>query len=172
MSHIVKCRICKQAFDTELLDKDLWTMPSKGWYYHKECYTNWKVSSTHDDEEWKLLIYDFLARDLKVSYNYHMCEAQRKKFISQNKYTNKGIYFTLKYFYELQKGEWDKGKGGIGIIPFVYKEATEYWTKLEIAKRGTMAMIEEQIKAKLDRPVRTLTKNIEKNKSKWNLDDF
>ena len=32
-----------------------------------------------------------------------ICEAQRKKFVTQNKFTNKGIYFALKYFMKLKK---------------------------------------------------------------------
>ena len=37
--HIVQCRICKEKFDTSQLIKDIdWVMPSKNWYYHKNCY--------------------------------------------------------------------------------------------------------------------------------------
>ena len=55
-----------------------------------------------EDNEWIPMIYDFLSRDLKVSYNWWLCDSQRKKFIRENKCTNKGIYFTLKYFYEIK----------------------------------------------------------------------
>lgn len=172
MSHKVKCRVCGIQFDTDTLNKEDWLMPSKNFYYHARCYNDWKVNSNHSDEEWIDLIYDFIARDLKVSYDFHMCEAQRKKYLSQNKYTNKGIYFSLKYFYELKKGDWSKGNGGIGIIPFIYKEATEYWTQLELKKQGTMSAIEKQIKEKLNRPTQTLAKKVNKKKNKWNLEDL
>ena len=155
--HIVMCRLCKKYFDTEVLEPDQWVMPSKNYYYHIQCYKDWKDTGTNKgDDDWSLLIYDFLARDLKVNYNYHMCEAQRQKFIKENKCTNKGIYFTLKYFYEIKHNSWDKSNGGIGIVPYVYKEATEYWTDQEWKKRGFMQAIEQQIFERSGRTVKKI----------------
>ena len=171
--HIVKCRICGQEFDTKTVTEgEDWIMPSKNWYYHVKCYTDWKVADTHSDEEWVDLIYDFIARDLKVSYDFFMCEAQRKKFISQNHCTNKGIYFTLKYFYEIKGGDWSKSNGGIGIIPYVYKDATAYWTELEIKRRGTLSAIEQQIRERQIRPIKEIRRAAvqAKKKEKWSLD--
>jgi hypothetical protein len=102
-----------------------------------------------------------------------MCEAQRKKFLKENRFTNKGIYFTLKYFYEIKHNAWDKGNGGIGIVPYVYKEATEYWTDQEWKKRGFLKAIEEQIFERSHRPVKKITKpTTTKPKVKYNLDDI
>ena len=53
-------------------------------YYHMKCYRDWKESTPATDEEYKAFIYDFLSRDLKVSYDYHMIEAQLKKFTKEN----------------------------------------------------------------------------------------
>ena len=113
------CRVCKIEIDKE---KDDWVMPSKNWYYHRKCYQDWKQSTPATDAEYKAFIYDFISRDLKVSYNYHMCEAQREKFVKEGK-TNKGIFFALKYFYEVKHGDWEKGHGGIGIVPFIYGDS-------------------------------------------------
>ena len=121
------------------------------------CYKDWKASSDHTDNDWILLIYDFIARDLKVPYDYYMCESQRKNFIQKNRFTNKGIYFTLKYFYEIKKGDWGKSHQGIGIVPYIYKEATEYWIQKELSKRGTIAAIEEQIRQRANQEKITLT---------------
>ena len=45
--HIVKCRICGQEFDTNTLTEgEDWIMPSKNWYYHVKCYTDWKVADS------------------------------------------------------------------------------------------------------------------------------
>lgn len=172
--HVVLCRTCGKYFDTEAIPKEDWIMPSKGWYYHTQCYNDWKKAQDPSDDDWVLYIYDFLARDLKVSYNYHMCEAQRKKFIKENKYTNKGIYFSLKYFYEIKHNSWDKGNGGIGIIPYVYKDATEYWTDIEWKKRGFMKAIEEQLAARTSRPVKTIKRPTQTTakKVKYNLDSI
>ena len=172
--HIVMCRICKKYFDTDILSPDEWIMPSKNYYYHAKCYQDWKDTTTNKaDDDWSMLIYDFLARDLKVSYNYHMCEAQRQKFIKENKCTNKGIYFTLKYFYEVKHNSWDKGNGGIGIVPYVYKEATEYWTDQEWKKHGFMQAIEQQIFERSGRAVKKIKREtIQKSKIKYDINNI
>ena len=141
------CRVCKVEIDKE---KDDWIMPSKNWYYHRKCYNDWKQSTPATDEEYRAFIYDFIARDLKVSYDYHMCKAQIDKFVKEGK-TGKGIVFTLKYFDEIKHGDWNKGHGGIGIVPFVYNEACTYWVAQERKTKGIVADIERQMRAAAER---------------------
>ena len=141
------CRICKVEIDRE---KDDWIMPSKNWYYHRKCYTDWKESTPATDEEYRAFIFDFIARDLKVPYDYHKCKAQIDKFVKEGR-TVKGIFFTLKYFYEIKKGDWNKGYGGIGIVPYVYNEACTYWTNQERKTKGIVADIERQMRAAAER---------------------
>ena len=139
---MAQCRLCKIEIDKE---KDDWVMPSRNYYYHKKCYENWKKAQPDNDEEYVDLIYDFIARDLKVAYDYWVCEAQRKKFLKE-KMTNKGILFALKYFYEVKHGVWEKGHGGIGIIPFIYTDACAYWAAQERKSKGIIAEIERQMR--------------------------
>ena len=171
MAHSVMCRVCKKYFDIDKIPREEWVMPSKNWYYHTQCYDDWKCNQNNaTDDDWSLLIYDFLARDLKVPYNYYMCEAQRQKFLKENRFTNKGIYFTLKYFYEVKHNSWDKGNGGIGIVPYAYKDATEYWTDIEWKRHGFMKAIEEQIFERSHRTVKKINKqNIKPQKAKYDL---
>ena len=68
---LVECRICKSKDidrNTQIEGVD-WIMPSRGWYYHKSCYDTWKQSTPATDEEYRAFIFDFIARDLKVSYD-------------------------------------------------------------------------------------------------------
>ena len=72
--------------------------------------------------------------------------AQIQNFI-KNGMTCKGILFTLKYYYDRNgKENWERGYGGIGIVPYCYKEATEYWTNIEMRQRGACDKVVEQIK--------------------------
>jgi len=41
----------------------------------------------------------------------------------------KGQLLTLKYFYEIKRNNIEKAHGSIGIIPFIYKEAEQYYIK-------------------------------------------
>ena len=153
---IVHCRVCKGDIDRNAdPDGNEWLMASKNYYYHKTCYESWKKGQMSNDEDYVDLIYDFIARDLKVSYDYHMCEAQRKKYIKENQMTNKGILFALKYFYEVKHGDWSKGHGGIGIIPFIYTDACAYWSALEHKTTGIIADIERQMRAAMERNQKT-----------------
>lgn len=162
-----ECRICHMPIDKEKKQNVDWIMPSKGWYYHKECYDTWKAAPS-TDEDWILMIYDFLARDLKVKYDYFLCQAQIEKFWKTKKINPKGVYFTLKYFYEIKGNDWNKGHGGIGIVPYVFSDAKAYWIEQERKKRGFMKQLEEQTRE------RTIVKLIRKNtpREKYNLDEI
>ena len=160
---MAKCRLCNIEIDKE---KDDWIMPSKNYYYHRQCYKNWKKAQPDNDEDYVDLIYDFIARDLKAAYDYWVCEAQRKKFLKE-KMTNKGILFALKYFYEIKHGDWEKGHGGIGIVPFIYSDAFAYWAERERQSAGTIAEIERQMRAAAERTRVSVTK---KPKTKHQVD--
>lgn len=165
---IVTCRICKQKFEKNDFEEGVdWVMPSKNWYYHKNCYDSWKGATTHEqDDEWVALIYSFLSHDLKVSYDYHLCESQRKKLVSKEKKTNKGIYFSLKYFYEVRHNDWSKGHGGIGIVSYVYNDAVAYWVKKEQKSVGLLSAIEEQIRKRSERETKVIIKKKKKRGAK------
>ena len=98
---------------------------------------------------------------------------KREKYLRENKFTNKGIYFTLKYFYEVRKNSWDKGHGGIGIVPYTYKEATEYWTEQERKQRGFVNAIEQQLKERAARETKVIKRQQKKKvKAKYYLSDI
>lgn len=163
-----ECRICHMPIDkVKQIENIDWIMPSKGWYYHKECYETWKANPASDDD-WVKMIFDFLARDLKVSYDYFLCSAQIEKFWKENKINPKGIYFTLKYFYEIKHNSWEKGHGGLGIVPYVFNESKNYWIEQERKKYGFMKQLEEQAK---ERSIIKLTRS-ERKRDKYNLNDI
>lgn len=159
---INKCRVCGGPIDRNILVENVdWIKPKNNQYYHKKCYETWKNSNPEDDESWKDFIYDFISRDLKVPYDYFKCEAQRKKFLKQDM-TNRGIFFALKYFYDVKHGDWNKGYNGIGIVPYVYKESTAYWANKERNNAGVLAQIEKQMEEKLNRKTKTVVKKKKK----------
>ena len=162
-----ECRICHLAIKKEKEKENIdWIMPSKNYYYHKKCYETWKETPT-SEQDWIDLIYDFLSRDLKVSYDYFKCSAQIKKFWKENKINPKGIYFTLKYFYEIKNNTWSKGYGGLGIVPYVFTEAKNYWIEQERKKHGFIEQLEKQIK---ERKVIKI-KRQNQTKNKYNLEE-
>lgn len=146
--HLVHCRTCRAQFDAKADEENIeWLRPSKNFYYHKKCYEEWKSSANHTDEDWMLMIYDFIARDLKGSYNWGMIEAQRNKCIAQ-RMTNKGIYYSLYWYFITKNNKW-KEEYGIGIVPSIYKEATSYWIDKEVKKTGIVEQIERLAREKM-----------------------
>ena len=166
---IVHCRVCGGDIDRNIdLEGKEWIMASRNYFYHRKCYEDWKHAVPATDEEYHDYIYDFISRDLKVPYDYHMCEAQRKKFLKE-KMTNKGIFFALKYFYDIKHNDWDKGHGGIGIVPFIYTESCNYWVKREQQSAGTVAEIERQMREAAERTKIKIKKQNPK-KEKYKVD--
>lgn len=139
------CRACRERFHPkEQEEGKTWIMPSRNWYYHKTCYEDWRESKEDTESNWIDLIYDLIARDLKGAYNWHQIESQRKKFTKQNM-TNKGIYFTLYWYFYIQKREW-KPAFGIGIVPSIYQQATAYWVDKTQKQYDILDQIEELAK--------------------------
>ena len=175
--HLVTCRCCKQKFDAQPEGKDKdWIMPSKNWYYHLTCYNDWAkkkndVHSQADDDLWFGAMWDYLAKDIKIGPNFMKVKSQWDNFIKKGQ-TPKGIYFCIRYFYEVKKGDPKKSDGGIGIIPYIYQEGAAYWMNKEITDRGICARIEEQIKQAQNREKKVVKKTREKKTKLYDLSEI
>ena len=156
---MVECRVCKQKFnrlDPELLEDDYWVQPVKRFYYHKKCYEDFAkkrgqigkegIELEADELVWKTAVEDYLKRDLKISLDYKKFNSQWKKFIEKDGRTPKGIYFTIRYFYEVDGGLTSKSEGGIGIVSYKYEDAAAYWEERNQRDKNIVAAIEEQIR--------------------------
>ena len=150
---MVQCRICKEKFnrgDPNVVEGVDYVKPSKNMYYHKKCYDEY-ISSRRDvhanlaDESWFDACWDLLRKDLKYDFNFFKVRKQWESYL-KNKMTAKGIYFALKYHYEIRHGDVTKSENGIGIIPHIYEDSRFYWQERERRERGIVAAIEEQIK--------------------------
>ena len=150
---IVHCRVCKQEFnrlDPKLLEGVDWVNPSNRIYYHKACYDEYQrsrldVHAKMRNEKWFDAAWDFLRKDLKYDFHFKKVERQWDKYLKDGK-TAKGMYFALKYFYEIKKNDVTKSENGIGIIPHIYEDSCSYWQEREHREQGIVAAIEQQIK--------------------------
>jgi hypothetical protein len=85
-----------------------------------------------------------LRKELKYDFNYHKVRNQWDGYLKK-KMTAKGIYFAIKYHYEIKNGDVTKSENGIGIIPHIYEDSCEYWQERERREAGICAAIEQQI---------------------------
>lgn len=181
MAHKVMCRACRQYFDTDKLSVDEWIMPTPRHYYHTKCYADWKNNRTNirvtgKPDEWYLeQLTEYLYQDLKIPVDFPKLSSQWKNFLASKKkqMTAKGIYFSMRYFYDVKHGDPQKAQGGIGIIPNIYEEATQYWINRENEQEGTIAAIIKQMEERAARPVVQIKQMTQKkkDKTKWSLDD-
>ena len=177
MAHIVMCRLCKKRFNTEIEEAVLEGQKS---YYHKSCYEIWKKNvdnpqSNMDGDFWYEALVDYLYRDVKMSIDFVKLQSQWNNFTKPGRnMTPKGIFFAMKYFYDVMHGDTEKSQGGIGIVPNIYSKSAEYWQNREMQKEGTLNAIIAEIEARRARPVQTIVQKTKpkKNKSRWSLDDI
>lgn len=169
---VVHCRLCKKEIDRNVEKENIdWIMRSRGWYYHKSCYEDWisKKNDIHtngiDEELWKDAAYQYLHRGLRIDVDFNKFNSQWKNYLKQGK-TPKGIYFSLRYFYEVKREDPSKSQNGIGIINFIYSEAGEYWVERERRERGICQKIEQQIREAAAQEKRTIQKKQTKKPSK------
>lgn len=177
MSHIIQCRLCKTKFDTE---KEEFVLVGKLSYYHKKCYDEWVTGRNNatikgDKDFWHESLVDYLYRDVKMQIDFQKLNSQWTHFTKpEKKMTPKGIYFAIRYYYDVMKGDITKAQGGIGIVPSIYSEAAQYWTELELKKTGTINAIIQQIQERAQRPKEIIvaTDKKKKDKTKWKLEDI
>ena len=172
--HIVTCRVCKEKFDTNEVE---WVMPSKNFYYHKSCYEDWQVkkndvrNNSKDEDLWKDATYQYLKKDLYIPVDFGKFDSQWRNLTKKGR-TPKGIYFTTRYFYEIEKGDKNKAQGGIGIIDYIYSRATTYWAEKERSGARIVENIEQQIRERADREQKVIIKDKRKKTKKINFSDI
>ena len=175
---LVHCRVCGEPIDREELTEGVdWIMPSKNFYYHKICYTDWQnkkntLHSKADEYLWWCASWDFMKKELKTDLNAAKTSSQWKSFIKKGM-TPKGIYFALSYFYDIQKNDPKNNKEGIGIVSYVYNDSREYWYEQEMNNNRICSQIEEQIRKSIDRErIEIMHKKKTKKKNKFSLEEI
>jgi len=132
MGHIVHCRSCGNAFDRDALIEGIdWVKPSNRQYYHKNCYEQWakkqgNIEAKMSNEEWFEALKYYLNHIIKAPIDWRKLTSQWNNFLKQKK-TAKGIYFAMRYFYDIQNGNKEKNQGGIGIVSMIYQDSCDYW---------------------------------------------
>lgn len=111
--------ICQQCKQKTLEKKDAVRIDNKN--FHKKC-----AKIYQDKKE--------LTETICRIFNLKAPGPKNNAYIS--KFHNEGMTYngmtgTLIYFYEIKKMAKDKANNGIGIIPYVYEEARDYYKKIE-----------------------------------------
>jgi hypothetical protein len=132
--HKVKCFYCQEIFDADI---EPYEKVNARRYAHEECYFN----NHKTDDDFIDLIYFYLKDEIFIGLEkaknwWAVCDRQRKDFLAKNpEYSNEGIYYSLKYYYEVKRGSAVKSEGRIGIVPYVYEDAQDYFKGKELKNK-------------------------------------
>lgn len=135
MAHYVKCPKCGKKFNR---DKVQAVLISNRRYGHASCYpdnTNFVPMANPEDKDLTALK-DYAKNLLGNDYNPARVSAQIKKFHTQYDYSYSGMLKALHWFYDIKKNPIYKANGGLGIIPYIYQDAFNYFYNLYQAEQN------------------------------------
>ena len=156
MAHRVKCSICQSTFDR---DKEEFVMTSARRYAHKACYER-QQENLDGEEKARKEILEYTKKLFKENFNKVKIETQMEKMVREKKYNYSGILKTLVYWYEVKNGDVEKSHYSIGIVPYVYQDAYNYYYNIWLAQQANAGKNIEIFKPKekivvIKNPVRT-----------------
>ena len=126
MSHFVTCVYCKQKFDRDRLP---FIQVSARRYAHQECSLT-EDEKKNKEEQDKIDLENYIMSLFKTDYIDAKIRKQIKQYKEEYNYTYSGIKKALVYFFEIKDNSIEKANGGIGIVPYVYQQAYNYYLAL------------------------------------------
>lgn len=129
--HKVKCIYCGVTFDR---DKLPFIQVSQRRYAHQECSLSEDQKKDKEEQD-KIELEEYIKKLLKVDYIDARVRKQIKQYREEYNYTYTGIHKALVYFYEVKGNSTEKANGGIGIVPYVYQNAYNYYLAIWQAKQ-------------------------------------
>ena len=140
--HIVKCAICGMSFDANV---EPFVKVSSRRYAHQKCSEN-KEENLSQLEKDKEALDQYIMKLFNITYIDPRIRKQIKQYIEEYHYTYSGILKALVYHYEIKGGDIDKANGALGIVPYVYQKAYNYYYSLwEAQQKNKEKIIEHYI---------------------------
>ncbi len=152
MGRLVKCSFCEYQ-----VDKDV-SVRYNNKNFHAACAEKQKDK---DD------LVEYICRLFGLKRPGPTVYSQLKNFMEKySHYTFKGVKNALIYFYEVQKNSTKNSKQGIGIVPYIYDEAFQYFSKLG----NKQNKIKESLNKQLDKEVQVIKATEKKETNKKFID--
>lgn len=167
MAHNVKCLYCGKQFDR---DKVQCTQIGRR-YAHVDC-ADAEVQKINQEEADKCALDDYIIKLLKIDYIDARIRKQINTYIKDYNFTYSGMKKALIYFYEIKGNSVEKANGGIGIIPYIYRQAFEYYYSLwEAQQKNNDKIISEYKPTVVEVTIPQPKRNIRKRNLFSFLDD-
>lgn len=132
--HVVKCPKCGIQFDTNSIQA---VRIGARRYGHAKCYpdnTDFVPMETKTEDKDLTALKDYITKLYGDKANWILINKQIKNYQKEYNYSLSGILKSLVWFYEIKGNSPEKSNGGIGIVPYAYQDAYNYYYSLFIAQ--------------------------------------
>lgn len=126
---LVKCLYCGETFDRNTIDC---VKPKGNRYAHKHCHEAACANKSQEELDYEALV-AYIKQLFGGTVNPRVWK-QIKEYKDTYEYSYSGMHKTLIWWYELKHNDIEKANGGIGIIPYVYNDALQYYYALYLAQ--------------------------------------
>lgn len=134
MAHMVKCAICGKTFDRDKIQS---VKHGARRYSHAECEPDNKdfipLAAVQEDPDLTKLK-EYINQLFGKNANWAQINRQLKIYTTENGYSYSGILKSLVYFYEIKGNSVEKSNYALGIVPFIYQDAYNYYYDLFITQ--------------------------------------
>lgn len=127
-SDTVTCYYCKQIINKKKIE---YKQILNNRYAHITCLELEEKREKTDSEKLDLYIMELF----KLDYVTPRIRKQINQYVSEYNYSYTGILKALKYFYEIKKNSLEKSQNGIGIVPYIYNDAYNYYYALWLVQQ-------------------------------------
>lgn len=134
---MVKCLYCGQMFDANM---EPFVKPNARRYAHKSCAQSAEENQSQEERDKKELE-EYIKQLFGINSISIKIKKQIDTFKKEKNYSYSGMRKTLKYFFEIRGNSIEKANGGIGIIPYVYDQAFDYWRALWEAQERNKGVV-------------------------------
>jgi len=134
MAHVVICSVCGCKFDRDKLQA---VKSGARRYAHYDCLpTGELVPLPEKPKENPDLtkLKDYINEKYGKAANWQLIMRQIKTFTEEKNYSLSGILKSLVYFYDIKHNSVEQSNGGIGIVPYTYQAAYDYYYSLFLAQ--------------------------------------
>jgi hypothetical protein len=104
-------------------------------YAHQTCLPSGEIVPLPQVDAELTKLVEYVQQLLGKEYNAARVKKQIKDFKDEYGYSYSGMLKSLVYFYEVKGNSKDKANGGIGIVPFIYNDAYNYYLNLFLANQ-------------------------------------
>lgn len=130
--HNVTCVYCKMKFDR---DKEETVEVSNLRYAHKECAEKMENKKDQEEKDYRDLE-EYIMKLFGEPYVNAKIRKQIRDFRKEYNYSFSGMQKALIWWFDIKGNSIEQANGGIGIIPFIYNDAYNYYYSLWLAEEN------------------------------------